>query len=80
MGHLIEAFITGCPLCNEAINLVKDYMCPECRLVVYNVLENPEHMEKVRRYNVKALPAIIIDGTTKFEGIPKPEELKEALG
>ncbi len=79
MGHVIEVFVTGCPLCHEAIEIVKKAMCPECILKVYNVLVNPRYMEKMRRYHVKALPTIIIDGKRRFEGVPELEEIKNAL-
>ena len=79
MGHLIEVFIAGCPLCQEAIETVKRAMCPRCTLKVYNVLESPQHMEKAREYSVRALPAIIIDGEKRFEGIPRLEEIRKAL-
>ena len=79
MGHLIEVFITGCPLCQEAIEVIEKAMCPECRLVVYNVYENPQYVEKAREYSIRALPAIVIDKEKKFEGVPRLDEIKQVL-
>lgn len=80
MGHLIEVFVTSCPLCREALDIVRKAMCPECVLKVYNVLEKPHYMEKARSYGVRALPAIVIDGEKAFEGVPSLEEVRRALG
>ncbi len=79
MGHIIEVFITGCPLCQETIEIIKKAMCPKCTLRVYNVLENPQFIEKAKKYNIKALPAIVIDGKKWFEGVPEFREVKEIL-
>ncbi len=37
MGHRIEVFVSSCPLCREAVDIVRAAMCPECRLEVYNI-------------------------------------------
>ena len=80
MGHRIEVFVSGCPLCREAVDIVRAAMCPECRLEVYNILEKPEYMKKARQYGIRAVPAIVIDGEKRFEGVPSLEEVKRALG
>ena len=80
MGHMVEVFVTNCPLCREALENVKKAVCPHCTLKVYNVLENPEHIEKIKAYNIRAIPAIVIDGKEKFEGVPELKELRRILG
>ncbi len=80
MGHHIEVFVSGCPLCREAVEIVKAAMCPDCRLEVYNLLEKPEYMEKARRYGIRALPAIVVDGEKRFEGVPRLEDVRRVLG
>ncbi len=79
MPHLIEVFISGCPICRETIRIIEASKCPECRLVIYNLQETPEAMAKAEEYGVKATPTIIIDGKIRLVGKPRPEELRQIL-
>ncbi len=70
-GHVIEVFSSGCPLCRETIEMVEFGKCRDCKMIIHDVV-NPsqETREKMRMYNVNAVPTIVIDGVIKVVGVP----------
>lgn len=79
MGHLIEVFVVSCPLCQEAVEVVKELRALGARLKYMTCIGIPQASKKARRYGVRALPAVVVYGKNKFEGVPSLEKLKEAL-
>lgn len=61
----VEVFTSGCYLCEEAVNLVKEIACSSCEVKVYD-LSNPrdskECIEKAKNYGVSSVPSIVVDG------------------
>jgi glutaredoxin len=57
----IEVFSAGCPVCNEAIAMVKRNACPSCEV---NVLDMKDQAVATRaeRLGVRSVPAVVIDG------------------
>lgn len=80
MKHFIEVFTSGCPLCRETMKIVQEAKCPECTLTEYNILQKKEHLEKARKYGVKAVPSVVVDGKLAIEGKPTSQKVKEVLG
>jgi len=78
--HTIEVFTSGCPLCLETIQIVHEAKSPECTLTEYNIREKNEHLERARKYGVKAVPSIVVDGKLAIEGKPTINQVKKALG
>jgi uncharacterized ferredoxin-like protein len=70
----IELFVSGCPLCKETENMVREVMGPKCTLKVYD-LSKGFGIEKAERYSIRAVPTIIGNGRKMFEGIPEHESL-----
>ena len=65
MGRTVEVFIAGCPLCDEAVKLVKSVACSNCDVKVYDLREGcatNECRDLAQRYGVKAVPAVVVDG------------------
>jgi glutaredoxin len=61
----VEVFIAGCPVCDEAVRLVKELACEDCEVIVYNLnepCESGECLEKVKSYGVTRVPAVAVDG------------------
>jgi hypothetical protein len=61
----IEVFTAGCPLCDEAVRLVKGLACEDCEVIVYNLnepCESGECLEKVKSYGVTRVPAVAVYG------------------
>ena len=57
----VEIFSAGCPVCEEAIDLVSRLSCPSCEVEVLDM-----HQEAVanraKTLGVRSVPAIAIDG------------------
>ncbi|KPV64944.1 MAG: hypothetical protein AOA65_0658 [Candidatus Bathyarchaeota archaeon BA1] len=49
IGHNIEIFTSGCPLCVETVKIVREAMCPKCTLKEYNILERCKDLTCSRR-------------------------------
>jgi len=71
MPHRIEVFTGDCPLCRKALDAVEAGRCASCEMVERNLAREPQrHAEAVRRYGVRTVPTIVIDGRIKIEGTP----------
>ncbi|MGH9011511.1 MAG: thioredoxin family protein [Acidimicrobiia bacterium] len=57
----VEVFTAGCPLCEPAVQLVQELACPDCDVTVHDLRESG--VERVRRYGVQRVPAVVVDGT-----------------
>lgn len=61
----VEVFTAGCPVCEDAVGLVKGLLCEDCELTVYNLsegCETDECMDKVKQYGINRVPAVVVDG------------------
>lgn len=61
----VEVFTAGCPICDEAVNLVKSVACPSCDVHIFDLREGcstNECREKARQYGITAVPAVVVDG------------------
>ncbi len=57
----IEVFSAGCPVCMDAIRLVKGMACPSCDVRVLD-MKNPEIAARAKGLGIRSVPAIVIDG------------------
>lgn len=58
----VEVFSAGCPLCEEAVNLVRQLACPSCSVTVHS-MQDHETRERAREIGVRSLPAVAVNGT-----------------
>ncbi len=61
----VEVFIAGCPLCDEAVKMVRELACERCEVTVYDLREGcatNECREKVARYGIHRVPTVVVDG------------------
>jgi glutaredoxin 3 len=76
----IEVFSAGCPLCDEAVELVKNMACPSCEVFILD-MKDPMVAGRARELGVKSLPAVAVNGELagccQGRGI-NPEALKAA--
>jgi glutaredoxin len=82
MKHKIEVFTSGCPLCKEALKLVRENVCSKCTVIEYNIREKCKTgvcLKKAREYGIKAVPTIIIDRKNIIEGKPSIQQFKEII-
>jgi glutaredoxin 3 len=61
MKRKIEVFTAGCPACEETIALVNRIACPSCEVEVLD-MRNPDVAQKAKRYGVRAVPAVAVNG------------------
>lgn len=80
----VEVFTAGCPVCDEAVQLVKSTACPNCEVVIYDLNKGcatNECREKAKSYGVKRVPSVAVDGQLLDcckQGPVTPEALKAA--
>jgi len=63
--RIVEVFTAGCPLCDETVKLVKELVCPNCELQVYDLREGcvtNEYRERVAQYGINRVPAVVVNG------------------
>lgn len=64
----IEVFTAGCPLCNETLDLIKKSVSSCGCEVVERHCEGTECCAEAKRYGVRAMPTVVVDGKIMFEG------------
>ena len=57
----VEIFTAGCPVCDEAVKLVKDTACESCEVTIYN-LTDPLSLKKAKDYGIRRVPTVVVDG------------------
>ncbi len=66
-NHTFEIFSADCPLCKN-IEIIKN---PGCTHIIHDVNHMDEETEaKMKKYEIKAVPTIVIDGKYKVVGVP----------
>ncbi|MCW5939851.1 MAG: hypothetical protein KF884_10975 [Fimbriimonadaceae bacterium] len=63
--NTIEVFTAGCPVCEPAVQLVKELACPNCEVKVYDLREGcatNECRDKAAAYGINRLPAVVVNG------------------
>jgi len=63
--RLVEVFIAGCPICEDAVKEIKALACPNCEVTVYDLnkrCDTNECVDKAKQYGIKSVPAVAIDG------------------
>ncbi|MHA2128312.1 MAG: thioredoxin family protein [Promethearchaeota archaeon] len=81
MGHKFEIFSGGCELCKKAIETLKDAVSEKHEIVEYS-LQSPikeEIQKKIEKYDINAVPSIIVDEEHKYIGILNPDEIKKII-
>lgn len=57
----IEIFSSDCPVCLEAIELVKRIACPSCEVQVLD-MHDPQVTKRAKELGIRSIPSIAIDG------------------
>lgn len=64
-NRIVEVFVTGCPLCDHTVKLVKEVMGHHCDVTVWDLREDhitDEGRTKLTQYGIHRVPAVVIDG------------------
>lgn len=57
----IEVFSAGCSACDEVVALLKRLACASCGVEVLDMRVSAV-AERARRYGIKRVPAVVVDG------------------
>jgi len=57
----VEIFTAGCPVCDEAVELVRRIACPSCEVEVLDMHE-PAVAERAKALGAETVPAVAVDG------------------
>ena|SRR5437867_1469976 len=66
--RLIEIFTAGCPLCEQTLKLVKKAVSACGCQVIERRCSGQECCEPAKRYGIRAMPTVVVDGEIVFEG------------
>ena len=60
----VEVFTAGCPVCEPAVQLVKELACPDCEVTGHELRAADGAMaaDKAAQYRIKVVPAVVVDG------------------
>jgi glutaredoxin 3 len=56
-----EVFTAGCPVCDEAVQAVRNLACESCDVQVEDMRTDAART-KARQYGIKRLPAVVVNG------------------
>lgn len=57
----IEIFSAGCPVCDEAVQMVNRVACSSCEVSVLD-MKDPAVAERAKDLGVRSVPSVVIDG------------------
>ena len=57
----IEVFSAGCPVCDDAVAMVKRLSCRDCEVKVMD-MKNPAFAKRAKKMGIRSVPAIVING------------------
>ncbi len=57
----VEIFSAGCPVCEEAVSVVKRMACSSCEVTVLE-MKNPDVASRAKKLGIGSVPAVVIDG------------------
>lgn len=81
--RIIEIFSAGCPVCNESIESIKKLACLSCEVHILD-MHDKKVAEKARKFGVRSVPAVAIDGKLaeccSSRGIDLEILMREGLG
>ncbi len=57
----VEVFSAGCPVCQDAVDLVQNLACPSCDVTVLD-MNDPDVARRATTLSIRSLPAVVING------------------
>ncbi len=59
--RIIEVFSAGCSVCDDTVALINRIACSSCEVLILD-MHKSETVEKARRYGIRSVPAVVVDG------------------
>ncbi len=57
----VEVYSAGCPVCNDAVDMVKGMSCQDCEISVLD-MNDPVVAKKAKNLGIRSVPAFVVDG------------------
>lgn len=57
----VEVFSASCPICEKAIDQVKEIACSSCEVVVRD-MQDSANAKRAKSFGIRSIPAFVIDG------------------
>ena len=57
----VEIFSAGCPVCNDAVEMVERISCRNCAVTVLD-MNDPAVAKRAKALGLRSVPAVVIDG------------------
>ncbi len=64
----VEIFSSGCPLCEEVVQRVRERACESCEVTVLDIHDS-EVFARVQALGITTVPAVVMDGSLKQPGV-----------
>ncbi|NCO33518.1 MAG: hypothetical protein AUJ92_01125 [Armatimonadetes bacterium CG2_30_59_28] len=62
MAKKVAVFTAGCPVCEDAVQLVNQLACPSCDVSVYDLRADGNAAAEAKAYGVTSVPTVVVDG------------------
>ncbi len=56
----VEVFSAGCPVCQDAVELVQNLACPSCAVTVLD-LNDPDVARRAETLGIRSIPAVVVN-------------------
>lgn len=57
----VEIFSAGCPVCDEAVSLVRSLACPSCEVRVLD-MKTADVAARAKSLGIRAVPTVVVGG------------------
>ncbi len=57
----VEVFSAGCPVCQQAVGMVKNIACPSCKVTIHD-MHDPDVARRAAELGIRSVPAVVVDG------------------
>lgn len=57
----VEVFGAGCPVCNDAVEMIERISCQDCEINVLD-MNDPAVAKRAKDLGIRSVPAVVIDG------------------
>ena len=56
----VDVFSAGCPVCEDAVDLVQNLACPSCDVTVLDI-NDPDVAHREQTLGIRSIPAVVIN-------------------
>ena len=56
----VEVFSAGCPVCQDAVELIQNLACPSCEVTVLDI-NDPDVARRAETLGIRSIPAVVIN-------------------